>query len=158
MLKSFSYSATTVLALGTTWELLSDIANWKTCSDVYADLGWSGKPWKPGSCIVGSLKYPVDLEFRYVLQACNPPHQITYLAHGLEPAFKTHRIVHLNLRAVENATTVELLSYVLGEPTAPGRAAGNLKAITERWLNGFVRFCDSRQGVQLPIVVAEKCR
>lgn len=132
MLKNFSYSATTVLKLGATWELLSDLTNWKTCSDVYADLSWSGKPWKPGSCIVGSLKFPVELDFRYVLQLCKPPHHIAYLAHGLEPAFMTHRIVDLNLRAIENASTIELISYVLGEPTMPGHGAGNLKALSER--------------------------
>lgn len=155
MLKTFSYSATTMLEIGKTWELLSDLANWKTCSDVYSDLSWSGKPWKPGSCIVGNLRHPAELEFRYVLQACNPPRQITYLAHGLEPAFKTHRIVHLNLRPTENSTTIEVVSYVLGEPTAPGHGAGNLKSLTDRWLNGFVRLCDSHPAAQLPSTMTE---
>ena len=145
MLKTFSYSATTSLELDQTWELLADLANRKTCSDVYADVEWSGTPWKPGSCITGNLKYPVGMPFRYVLQTCQAPHQITYLAHGLDPAFTTHRIVQFDLESAEPGTSIKVTSYVLGEPTTPGRRGNNLKAVTDRWLKGFVKFCNSRQ-------------
>jgi hypothetical protein len=130
------------------WELLQDIRNWIKVSDVYDDAEWSGRPWEIGSCITGRLKYPLQISFRYVLERCEPPSLISYLAHSLEAGFATHRTVELEETA--DGTLIKITSYVVGDSAALGEGLVFLKALTEKWFEGFARFCDSQAGNSVP--------
>jgi hypothetical protein len=88
-------SVSTVLPRDRVWELFAEIENWPKVSDVYNDLRWSGFPWTPHSCILGTIHYPCQLPLRYVVEKCEPGSLISYLAHGtdLPPIF-----VHVRIR------------------------------------------------------------
>lgn len=146
---SFSYSVQTTLERERVWALLQNVENWIKVADIYDSAQWSGPPWFPGSCIMGRLKYPLQISFRYVLEKCEPPVLISYLAHSLEAGFATHRTVELE--AVPDGTVINISSYVVGDSAALEEGLAFLKSLTEKWFDGFARFCDSHaQGTQGP--------
>lgn len=120
------------------WELLTDIDNWAKVASIYEEAHWQGRPWVPGSCVEGSLKQPLQVSFRYVLERCDPPLQISYLAHSVEVGFATHRIIEL--RDTEIGTAINISSYVVGKDEGQGFVF--LKRLTEEWFDGFAKFCD----------------
>src|SRR5579863_152492 len=144
MANSFSYSVRTTLGRDRVWELLQDIQIWIRVSDVYDHAEWSGIPWVPGSCITGRLKYPLQISFRYVLERHEPPALISYLAHSLEAGFATHRTVELE--ETDDGTLIKITSYVVGDSEVLEEGFAFLKALTEKWFQGFARFCDSQAG------------
>ena len=148
MANSFSYSVRTTLDRDRVWELLQDIQIWIRVSDVYDNAEWSGIPWVPGSCITGRLKYPLEISFRYVLERYEPPALISYLAHSLEAGFATHRTVELE--ASDGGTLIKITSYVVGDSEVLEEGFAFLKALTEKWFQGFARFCNSQAGNSAP--------
>src|ERR1051325_8893158 len=105
MCQQLSYSVSTVLARSRVWELFAKIENWSKVSDVYKDLTWSGLPWTPQSCILGSIQYPHPLPLRYVVEKCERGSLITYLAHSTQGGFATHRPSGLNSVKVAHGLT-----------------------------------------------------
>ena len=142
MCQHFSYSVSTVLPRDRVWELFADIENWPRFSDVYDTLKWSGSPWTPGSALLGSIHYPHPLPFRYVLEICEPGSLLTYVAHSTAAGFATHRTVRFD--ELHGRTWMQVDSYIVGEPgfAIAGGGYGFLKLLTERWFQGFARFCD----------------
>ena len=142
MCEHFSYSVSTVLPRDRVWELFADIDNWPKVSDVYDILKWSGSPWTPGSSVVGSIHYPQHLGLRYALETCEPASLLTYVAHSNAAGFATHRSIRFD--EVHGRTWIQVDSYIVGEPTftVAGGGYGFLKLLTERWFEGFARFCD----------------
>lgn len=137
---SFSYSVTTKLPRDRVWKLLSDIDNWPRVADVYAHVHWQGAPWIPGSSVMAVLVYPIELSVQYLLERCEPPSQISYLAHSHEAGFASHRTIEL--AEVSAGTLVRVSSYVVGEPALAGGGPAFLKMLTQRWFDGFAHFCD----------------
>jgi len=142
MSQSFSYSVKTALDRERVWDLLQNLENWQKASDVYGDLHWVGPPWVRGSSVQGTLKFPIHMWFRYVLENCEPPARISYSAHSMESGFATHRTVELE--AIEGGTWIKIHSYAVGEAPMNGGAMAFLKMLTERWFNDFARFCDEK--------------
>jgi len=142
MNQRFSHSVTTMLPRDRVWELLTEIENWPKFSEVYTDVKWSGLPWVPGSCVVGHIQYPVRLPFRYVLEKCERPATISYLAHSSESGFATHRTIHLE--ANPGHTVIRIIAYAVGKPSfaIEGGPLGFLKTLSERWFQDFASFCD----------------
>lgn len=140
----FLYSVSTVLPCDRVWGLFTDIDNWPKVSDVYDDLRWSGFPWTPHSCILGSIHYPHPLPMRYMIEKCEPGLLISYLAHSTVGGFATHRTIRFEQR--QGRTWIEVNSYAAGEPSfaIAGGSYGFLKMLTERWFPDFARFCDSQ--------------
>ena len=147
MCERFSYSVSTVLPRDRVWELFADIDNWSKFSDVYDTLRWSGSPWTPGSFVVGNIHYPQHLSLRYVLETCEPASCVTYLAHSAEAGFATHRTIRFD--ELHGRTWIQVDSYIVGEPkfAIAGGGYGFLKTLTERWFQGFARFCDNHADV-----------
>jgi hypothetical protein len=143
MCRQLSYSVSTILPCDRVWELFAEIQNWPKVSDVYNDLRWSGFPWTPHSCILGSIRYPHPLPLRYVIEKCDPGSLISYVAHGTEGGFATHRAIRFEER--DGRTWIEVNSYAAGEPSfaIAGGSYGFLKMLTERFFPDFARFCDS---------------
>ena len=143
MCQQLSYSVSTVLARSRVWELFAKIENWSKVSDVYKDLTWSGLPWTPQSCILGSIQYPHPLPLRYIVEKCERGSLITYLAHSTQGGFATHRAIRFEQR--QGRTWIDVDSYAAGEPSfaIAGGSYGFLKMLTERWFPDFARFCDS---------------
>jgi hypothetical protein len=144
MCQQLTYAVSTVLPRDRVWQLFADIENWPKVSVVYNDLRWAGVPWTRHSCILGSIHYPHPFPLRYLIEKSEPGSLITYLAHGVEGGFATHRSVRLEQR--RERTWIEVDSYAAGEPTfaIAGGSYGFLKMLTERWFPDFARFCDSR--------------
>jgi hypothetical protein len=142
MCQQLSYSVSTVLPRDRVWELFAHIENWLKVSDVYNDLRWSGFPWTVQSCILGSIHYPHPLPLRYVIEKCEPASLVSYLAHGREGGFATHRNIRFERR--QGRTWVEVDGYAVGEPSfaIAGGSYGFLTMLTERWFSDFARFCD----------------
>ncbi len=143
MRETFSYSVTTVLDRERVWELLEDIENWPKVSDVYTAVMWSGVPWERGSCVLGTINYPVAIPFRYVVERCEPPSVISYMGHSVEAGFATHRTIELE--ETKGGTLIKVTAYAHGEPiiSLPGGTMGFLQKLTERWFQDFARFCDN---------------
>jgi hypothetical protein len=143
MCPQLSYSVSTVLPRNRVWELFAEVENWPKVSDVYNELRWSGFPWTPHSCILGSIHYPHPLPLRYVVETCEPSSLVRYLAHGAMGGFATHRTIRFEQR--QGRTWIEVDSYAAGEPTfaIAGGSYGFLKMLTERWFPDFAKFCDS---------------
>jgi|SRR5579864_1436246 len=144
MCRRFLYSVSTVLGRDRVWKFFADIETWPKVSDVYGDLRWSGFPWMPHSCILGAIHYPHPLPLRYVIEKCEPASVVSYLAHGREEGFATHRSVRFEQR--DGRTWIEVDSYAAGEPSFDinGGSYGFLKMLTERWFPDFARFCDEQ--------------
>jgi hypothetical protein len=141
--QTFSSFSTTSLPRERVWELLTDVSNWPKFSDIYAGpIRWVGEPWVPGSILVGELKYPLPLDFEYLLKVCEPPDMIRYLSHSVAAGFAIERTVRL--LSLGDETMISVDAYAVGEPTLPipGGSLGFMKMQTERWLNAFARFCD----------------
>jgi hypothetical protein len=132
---------TTQLERNRTWELLSDIENWPKFSDTLSDLRWTGPPWSPGSCIVGMMTSPLHMPIRYVLEECDPPLRISYLAHSMNAGFATHRTVEL--QQLRNGTQVTITAYMIGNAPTGGDQWKFLRLLTEEWYQGFASFCDA---------------
>jgi len=147
MCRHLSYSVSTVLPCDRVWELFAEIQNWPKVSNVYNHLRWSGFPWTTNSCILGSICYPHPLPLRYVMEKCEPGSHISYVAHGIDGGFATHRAIRFEQR--ERRTWIQVTSYAAGEPSfaIAGGSYGFLKMLTERWFPDFARFCDSHAGV-----------
>jgi hypothetical protein len=143
MCQQLSYSVSTVLPRDRVWELFADIENWPKVSDVYNDLRCSGFPWAPQSSILGSIHYPNPLPLRYVIEKCDSGLLVSYLAHGTEGGFATHRTIRFEQR--QGRTWIDVDSYAAGEPrfAIAGGSYGFLKMLTERWFPDFATFCDN---------------
>lgn len=143
MCQQLSWSVSTVLPRDRVWELFADIENWPKVSDVYNDLRWSGFPWTPHSCILGSIHYPHPLALRYVIEKCKSGLLVSYLAHTTEGGFATHRTIRFEQR--HGRTWIDVDSYAAGEPRfeIAGGSYGFLTMLTERWFPDFARFCDT---------------
>jgi hypothetical protein len=141
--QSFSYFVITKLSQEKVWELLTDVSNWSKFSDIYTGpIRWVGEPWVPGSILVGDLRYPLALDFEYLLKACEAPTVIRYLSQSVDSGFAIERTIRLV--PVGTETMVWADAYAVGEPNAPiaGGSLGFLKTQSERWLHAFARFCD----------------
>jgi hypothetical protein len=159
MCEHFSYSVSTGLALDRVWNLFEDIENWPKFSDVYDTLKWSGSPWTPGSVLVGSVHYPRPMIIRCVVETCEPASSVTYVAHSTAAGFATHRTIRF--AELHGRTWIQVDSYMVGQPRFAVAEGGHgfLRVLTERWFEGFVRFCDKHAtaGAQvLPFIVCPK--
>jgi hypothetical protein len=145
----FYYSVVTRLARDRVWQLFADITNWHRISGIYDDLKWVGKPWLPGSRIVGEHHDPVAVKFHYVVESCVPPESVRLVAHGTETGFATGRTI--NLEQLDYGTLMKVDSYTVGEPVIrlPDGVQGFIRNITVRHWNAFACFCDSQ--APLPI-------
>lgn len=144
MCEQYIQSATTLLPRDRVWQLLTDIDNWVTCSNVYASLRWSGFPWQPGSCVLGQLKYPITLHFRHVLEEFRPPRLIRYIAHSTEAGFAISRTIRLEEH--NGGTLITTAAYAVGIPVIdlPGGTMGFQKMLSERFFPDFANFCDAQ--------------
>ena len=151
MCEQFTMSIRSVLPRDRVWENLIDIDLWPKVSNVYADLQWHGPAWMRGSCIVGSILNPIDLNVRYVIERCERPYEIAFVGHSSAGGFATHRTIRLEQTAI--TTLLKVDAYGLGIPGVdlPGGVMGFLRAVIQPWFRGFAQYCDAeaRTGVLL---------
>jgi hypothetical protein len=143
MSETFSYSVTTRLPHEQVWELLTDVTNWPKFADIYlGPIRWLGMPWLPGSSLVGRIKYPVTLDFEYLIKACDAPERIRYLSHSLASGFATERIIRV--MRLDAGTLIGIDAYAVGRPVLkiPDGCRGFLRMQSERWLNDCAHFCE----------------
>jgi hypothetical protein len=144
MSQTFSYSVTTHLPRERVWQVLIDAHGWQRFSDIYGNLKWAGEPWVPGSCLLGTLTYPIPIKFRYLLKVCTPCTIIRYLADSPELGFANERTIRLN--DLRGETLIQVDAYTVGTPVCkiPGGNLGFLKMLTERFFSHLAAFCDGQ--------------
>ena len=138
-------SASTELDREHVWSLFSDIENWLVCSDVYERLEWQGSPWVTNASIVGRVRHNRKEKIRYVVEKCEPARLVSYVGHSNESGFASHRTIRFVDRE-EGGTLIEIHYYSVGSPDFAVAGEKFVQWLTERWIDGFARFCEVHSG------------
>ena len=140
--ESVLHRVETRLPLEEVWKIFMDISNWAAFSGFYKTLRWFGPAWAPGSRIIGSLREP-RLHFHYYLESLAEFERISYIAHGIEAGFATHRTIRFKRH--KSHTAVEVLAYSLGNPVCqiPEKDMELIRQLIIRWFDGFASFCEA---------------
>jgi len=139
------FSVSTALDREHVWELFSDIQNWVNCSDVYECLTWGGPPWAINSSIAGRVHHNRNERVRYVVERYQPGRLVTYIGHSDDSGFASHRTIRF-LDREDGGTRIELQYFTVASPESSAIGTQFVRWLTERWIEGFARYCDAHAG------------
>jgi hypothetical protein len=139
------FSVSTALDRERVWALFSDIQNWVNCSDVYECLTWGGSPWAINSSIGGRVRHNRNERVRYVVERYEPGRLVTYIGHSDDSGFASHRTIRF-LDREDGGTLIELQYFTVASPESSAVGEQFVRWLTERWIDGFARYCDAHAG------------
>ena len=149
------FSVSTGLDRERVWELFSDIQNWVNCADVYECLTWGGSPWAINSSIAGRVRHNRNERIRYVVERYQPGRLVTYIGHSDDSGFASHRTIRF-LDREDGGTRIELQYFTVASPESSAVGEQFVRWLTERWIEGFARYCDAHAGTLSAGVVASR--
>lgn len=145
MSEQHHFSVSTALDRERVWALFSDIQNWIRCSDVYQDLTWKGSPWSINATIVGRVRHNRNERVRYVVERYQPGRLVTYIGHSEDSGFASHRTIRF-LDRQDGGTVIEMHYFTVASRESSAVGEQFVKWLTERWIEGFARYCDVQAG------------
>jgi hypothetical protein len=151
------FSVSTALDRERAWALFSDIQSWMNCSDVYEGLKWEGFPWATNSRIVGRVRHNRNERVRYIVQRCEPARLFSFIGHSDASGFASHRTVCFSDLA-DSGTLIAINYFSVGSPDCAAAGAQFVKWLTERWIEGFARYCDTQASTVNPTVASRQLR
>jgi hypothetical protein len=95
--------------------------------------------------IVGRVRHNRKEKIRYVVEKCEPARLVSYVGHSNESGFASHRKIRFVDRE-EGGTLIEIHYYSVGSPDFAVAGEKFVQWLTERWIDGFARFCEVHSG------------
>lgn len=135
------FSVSTALDRERVWALFSDIRSWMECSDVYENLIGEGFPTAINASVVGRVRHNRNERIRYLVERCEPGRLVSFIGHSDQSGFASHRTIHF-LDRQDGGTLIELDYFTVASPESSAVGEQFVRWLTERWIEGFARYCD----------------